>query len=395
MLLWHNDFRAIFWVAAIPAALAIALLFFGLKEPAAAITDKRTNPITRANLRLLGRGYWWVVGIGAVFTLARFSEAFLVLKAQQGGTPLALIPLVMVAMNLVYACSAYPFGKLSDRMSHKGMLKAGLLVLIAADVVLALSDHWAGVLFGVALWRAHGHDAGAVGCDGGAYRAGAPARHRVRHVQLGQRWRCCWRVSGPACCGSGSVPLPPLRRRDRLRGDAYRHAAGAVRRTAGRLTAVDRLRCCLQQLGHPLGFHRPAEQKTLADMETGFAQRLPLLLGFHSLGDDIDRQLLTENADAFHDRQDRRFGIHTLNEVAVQLNAVQRIIHDMAERGVTGAEVVQGDADAHLLEHLQCAQHVLRAVLVERVFGHLQFDQMMGYVELQQALQERFGVVVA
>lgn len=128
---------------------------FGLKEPAAAITHKRTNPITRANLRLLGRGYWWVVGIGAVFTLARFSEAFLVLKAQQGGTPLALIPLVMVAMNLVYACSAYPFGKLSDRMSHEGLLKAGLLVLIAADVVLALSDHWGGVLFGVALWGVH------------------------------------------------------------------------------------------------------------------------------------------------------------------------------------------------------------------------------------------------
>ena len=174
-------------MAAIPAALAIALLFFGLKEPAAAITDKRTNPITRANLRLLERGYWWVVGIGAVFTLARFSEAFLVLKAQQGGTPLALIPLVMVAMNLVYACSAYPFGKLSDRMSHKGMLKAGLLVLIAADVVLALSDHWAGVLFGVALWGVHMGMTQVVGCDGDAYRAGAPARHRVRHVQLGQR----------------------------------------------------------------------------------------------------------------------------------------------------------------------------------------------------------------
>lgn len=140
------------WVATVPAALAIALLFFGLKEPTAAITHKRTNPITRANLRLLGRSYWWVVSIGAIFTLARFSEAFLVLKAQQGGTPLALIPLVMVAMNLVYACSAYPFGKLSDRMSHEGLLKAGLLVLIAADLVLALSDHWGGVLFGVALW---------------------------------------------------------------------------------------------------------------------------------------------------------------------------------------------------------------------------------------------------
>lgn len=96
-----------------------------------------------------------MVSIGAIFTLARFSEAFLVLKAQQGGTPLALIPLVMVAMNLVYACSAYPFGKLSDRMSHEGLLKAGLLVLIAADLVLALSDHWGGVLFGVALWGVH------------------------------------------------------------------------------------------------------------------------------------------------------------------------------------------------------------------------------------------------
>ena len=143
------------WVHAAWLALAIALLFFGLKEPTAAITHKRTNPITRANLRLLGRSYWWVVSIGAIFTLARFSEAFLVLKAQQGGTPLALIPLVMVAMNLVYACSAYPFGKLSDRTSHEGLLKAGLLVLIAADLVLALSDHWGGVLFGVALWGVH------------------------------------------------------------------------------------------------------------------------------------------------------------------------------------------------------------------------------------------------
>ena len=87
----------------------------------------------------------------------------------------------------------------------------------------------------------------------------------------------------------------------------------------------------MQQLWHPLGFHRPAEQKTLANMETGFAQRLPLLLGFHALGDDIDRQLLTEDTDAFHDRQDRRFGVHALNEIAVQLNAVQRVIHDMAE----------------------------------------------------------------
>ncbi|MDW5499198.1 MFS transporter [Pseudomonas lundensis] len=155
MLLWHDDFRAIFWVAVIPGVLAIALLFFGLKEPKSPVEHKRSNPIKRENLRRLGKAYWWVVGLGAVFTLARFSEAFLVLRAQQMDIPLALIPLVMVAMNLLYALSAYPFGKLSDRMSHAGMLQAGLGVLIVADIVLAVSQHWSGILIGVALWGVH------------------------------------------------------------------------------------------------------------------------------------------------------------------------------------------------------------------------------------------------
>ena len=99
--------------------------------------------------------YWWVVGIGAVFTLARFSEAFLVLRTQQGGIPIAYVPLVMVAMNLVYAGTAYPFGKLSDRMDHGALLSLGLLVLIAADLVLASSDHWLIVIAGVSLWGVH------------------------------------------------------------------------------------------------------------------------------------------------------------------------------------------------------------------------------------------------
>lgn len=155
MLLWHDDFRAIFWVAVIPGGLAIVLLFFGIKEPKLPIEHKRSNPIQRSNLVRLGRTYWWVVGLGTVFTLARFSEAFLVLRAQQMDIPLALIPLVMVAMNLLYAVSAYPFGKLSDRMSYRTMLQAGLLVLMAADLVLAVSTHWMGMLFGVALWGIH------------------------------------------------------------------------------------------------------------------------------------------------------------------------------------------------------------------------------------------------
>lgn len=155
MLLWHNDFQAVFWVAVIPGVLAVALLIFGLKEPKTPVTAPRTNPIKRENLAQLSRDYWWVVAIGAIFTLARFSEAFLVLKAMEGGTSLALIPLVMVAMNLVYAFSAYPFGKLSDRISHHQLLLIGLLVLVAADVVLAVSNHWSGVLLGVALWGVH------------------------------------------------------------------------------------------------------------------------------------------------------------------------------------------------------------------------------------------------
>lgn len=155
MLVWANDFRAVFWVAVIPGVMAVALLLFGLKEPEHRQTAPRTNPIQRQNIKRLTGRYWWVVGIGAVFTLARFSEAFLVLRAQQGGIPIALVPLVMVAMNLVYAVSAYPFGKLSDRMSHQGLLVLGLVVLIAADLVLASSNHWGFILAGVALWGVH------------------------------------------------------------------------------------------------------------------------------------------------------------------------------------------------------------------------------------------------
>ncbi|MBP5998485.1 MAG: MFS transporter [Azonexus sp.] len=155
MLLWADDFRAVFWVAVIPGLLAVVLLWAGIREPQRPLPEKRGNPISRANLRRLGSDYWWVVAVGGVFTLARFSEAFLVLRAQQSGIALALVPLVMVAMNVVYALSAYPFGKLSDRVGHGRLLAGGLLVLLAADLVLAGSNHWSGVLAGVALWGIH------------------------------------------------------------------------------------------------------------------------------------------------------------------------------------------------------------------------------------------------
>lgn len=155
MLLWANDFRRVFWFAVIPGMLSVAVLMFGVREPPGHGGALRSNPIRRESLKRLPVAFWWVVAIGAVFTLARFSEAFLVLRAQQSGIPVALVPLVMVAMNLVYAASAYPFGKLSDRVSHSKLLAAGLVVLILADAVLGSSSHWVAVLSGVALWGIH------------------------------------------------------------------------------------------------------------------------------------------------------------------------------------------------------------------------------------------------
>lgn len=154
MLLWSNDFRAVFWVAVIPATLAVILLLVGVREPARD-TSRHRPPMHWRELRRLRADYWWVVALGAVFTLARFSEAFLVLRAQQNGLGLAWIPLVLVAMNIVYALSAYPFGRLSDRIRHGTLLAAGLVVLIGADLVLAWAASWPAVFLGVALWGLH------------------------------------------------------------------------------------------------------------------------------------------------------------------------------------------------------------------------------------------------
>ena len=155
MLLWANDFRAIFWVAVVPGVLAVLLLLVGVKEPELPPAARRSNPISRANLQRLSPAYWRVVVIGAVFTLARFSEAFLLLRAIDFGVPLAFTPLVLIAMNVIYALGAYPFGKLSDRVSHTALLAWGLGVLIAADALLASSGNVAAFWAGIALWGLH------------------------------------------------------------------------------------------------------------------------------------------------------------------------------------------------------------------------------------------------
>lgn len=225
MLRWANDFRAVFWVAVVPGLLSVALLAFGLREPAARAATHRANPIRRANLRRLTRAYWWVVAIGAVFTLARFSEAFLVLRAQRGGVPIALVPLVMVAMNVVYALSAYPFGKLSDRVSHTGLLALGLVVLIAADLVLGATDHWGAVLAGVALWGVHMGITQGLLATMVADTARRPARHRLRRLQPGQRHR----HAGGQRPGRLAVGCPRRRRHLPRRRRVLRTGTGPAR----------------------------------------------------------------------------------------------------------------------------------------------------------------------
>ncbi|MFN3992701.1 MAG: MFS transporter [Tabrizicola flagellatus] len=156
MWLFADDFRSVFWVAVIPAFLALGLILFAVKEPARPEGLRKVrNPLARAELRLLGGTYWAVVAVATVFTLARFSEAFLILRAEEVGLSLMLVPLVLVGMNAVYAVSAWPAGVLSDRMSRPVLLMAGLALLIAADLVLALAPGFAGLALGIALWGLH------------------------------------------------------------------------------------------------------------------------------------------------------------------------------------------------------------------------------------------------
>ena len=151
-----GDFRFAFWIAVIPAALAVLLILYGVHEPAApGEGERRQFPVRRAELARLGVEYWWLVGIATVLTLARFSEAFLLLAAQHAGMALALIPAVLVLMNIAYAASAYPFGRLADRRSRPNLLMMGISFLIAADIVLATAGSVWQVMAGAAVWGLH------------------------------------------------------------------------------------------------------------------------------------------------------------------------------------------------------------------------------------------------
>ncbi|HEX6068304.1 MAG TPA: MFS transporter [Longimicrobiaceae bacterium] len=155
MTLTGDAFRTVFWIATIPAAISVGLMIFGVEEPARHAQDSGRPPPRLTDVRRLGTPFWAVTAIAAALTLARFSEAFLVLRAQDTGLRIALVPLVMVVMNVVYSLSAYPAGALSDRVGRRVVLGAGILLLIAADLVLAVGESIPLTLLGVVLWGLH------------------------------------------------------------------------------------------------------------------------------------------------------------------------------------------------------------------------------------------------
>ena len=152
MAVLHDDFRRVFWLAVIPGFLSVLVLVIGVRDPERGGASARQEPLRLRECRSLSRAYWAVVAVGAVLTLAGFSQAFLILRAQASGLPLALAPLVLVVMNGVYAASAYPLGALSDRVNRRELLALGFATLIAADLILAWAPNLWVVMAGVAVW---------------------------------------------------------------------------------------------------------------------------------------------------------------------------------------------------------------------------------------------------
>jgi MFS family permease len=156
MLLTADNFTLVFWFAVIPAFLSFAVIVFGVQEPERPADLKPVrSPLSRVEIARLGGAFWVVVTLAGLFTLARFSEAFLLLRAQSVGMALAFVPIVLVAMNIVYALSAWPAGALSDRVGRFGLLTGGFAILIIADLVLAFAPNVAAVVLGAALWGLH------------------------------------------------------------------------------------------------------------------------------------------------------------------------------------------------------------------------------------------------
>ena len=157
-LMWLTaaNFTFVFWAAVVPALAAVVLLVVLVREPARpGGTGPVRFPLHTAAIRRLGKSYWLICAAATLFSLARFSEAFVILRAQQLGLSLALVPLVLIVMNLAFSAAAYPAGVISDRLGRPGVLALGIALLVGADLVLAFAGSLGGIAAGIVLWGLH------------------------------------------------------------------------------------------------------------------------------------------------------------------------------------------------------------------------------------------------
>ena len=233
------DIPFVFWIAVVPAFISFALIVVAVEEPTRHVEEPTTQRLRLADASVSRRPIGRSSRSRACCTLARFSEAFLVLRAQHVGLPVTLVPIVMVVMSAVYAASAYPAGVLSDRFGRTSVLSLGIALLIAADLVLALADGTARARRGGAVGTAHGAHARPARHAGGRYRAGEPARQRVRPIPSRRRPRD---VAGKR---DRRRPVGRLRAERDLSGGrgVYRDCIGgaAAWRSQGQTTTVRRL----------------------------------------------------------------------------------------------------------------------------------------------------------
>jgi MFS family permease len=235
MLVLADNFTTVFWIAVIPAVASFAVILFWVSDPdRPAATGAARLRLSLSELTRMGAAYWIVVGVAGVFTLARCSEAFLLLRAQSVGVPLALVPVVLVIMNVVYAVSAWPAGALSDRLGRYNLLAGGFALLVVADLALAFANGITMLGTGVALWGLHMGLTRA--CWRASWRTMPPSRcaappSECSTSSLGLRH--CWRVSSLARCGTRSVraaPFLPARHSPRSRLWRFRQQKGAASR---------------------------------------------------------------------------------------------------------------------------------------------------------------------
>ena len=214
-VLWFtaDRFHPVLWVACLPAVAAVALLVAFVDEPEhPAASQAIRSPLAFGAWRSLGARYWTVCAIAVVFTLPRFSEAFLILRAQALGLPLTLAPLVLIVMNVAYALAAYPVGALSDRIGRGGLIGLGFALLVLADCALGFADGLALAALGIVLWGLHlAFTQGLLATSRRRRGAGGTARRRLRRVQFPHRPRAArrqrprWRAVG-RLWGEGGVP---------------------------------------------------------------------------------------------------------------------------------------------------------------------------------------------